>query len=276
MKIKRHKMYWAPEGGEGGGAALMDQMGPLNDEAGEEQQQETQEAETETETKVDVTPAFDPNEFAKTFGASFAETTAKTAATQQQQQRAPTPEEAKKLLNVWEPDEEFLKEFNNMETQKGAMTKLRDYLIKQADTIAQVRIAEVQRALVSQFQPMVQAAQRAEAEAVRTSFTSSYKELAAPALQPLMSAVVKQLQDEGVTFKSQREGFTEVAKRMAAVIQVHNPSFKLSAAGTPAAKKSSDIPVTTPGAGGGGGTGGKGGGGVKRSALLDALGPLGT
>lgn len=275
MKIKRHKMYFAPEGGEGG-ASLMDQMGPLGDEASPEPTPAPEPVEGEVPLVEEVkTLAFDPNEFAKTFGASFAETTAKHTKVEQET-RKPTAEEAKKLLQVWEPDDDFVKEFNNMETQKTALAKLRDYVTRQADTISQVRLNELKRELVAQFQPMVQAAHAAQADAVRTSFTSSYKELAAPALQPLMAAVVQQLQQEGVTFKSQKEGFTEVAKRMEKVIQVHNPSFKLSAGTSVPTKQSSGIPVTSPGAGGGGGTGGKGGNGSKKSALMDALGPLGS
>lgn len=273
MKIKRNQMFWAPDGDEGG-AGLMEQMGPLHDEASAAGE-ETPPTETPTETKTDPepkTPSFDPNAFAKTFGESFAATVAKQPPKEEKRQLS--PEEAKKALNVWDPDDEFIKEFNNMETQKGAMTKLRDFLIKQADTITQVRLAELQRGIEERFMPMVQAAQRVEAEATQRAFSSSYGELAKPELQPLMTAVVQQLVGEGVTFKSQAEGFREVAKRMEKVIQVHNPSFKLSSGTTPA-KKSSEIPVTTPGAGGGGG-GGKSGGGPKKSALLEALGPLGT
>jgi hypothetical protein len=64
-----------------------------------------------------------------------------------QPQQAPprqiTPEEARKLLNVWEPSNEWLAKYDNLETRTSALAELRDGLIRQADTIAQYRMREM-------------------------------------------------------------------------------------------------------------------------------------
>ena len=109
---------------------------------------EEPETTTETPTQADVSPTpaptpaggFDAKELAKQFGEQL------KGILPAQQAAAPrpelTPEQAKKLLNVWEPDDNFLQEFSNLETQKVAFAKMRDGMTKQMLTIVQSLMGE--------------------------------------------------------------------------------------------------------------------------------------
>ena len=57
-----------------------------------------------------------------------------------------TVQEAKRLLNVWEPTPEWLAKYDNIETRDQAIAEQRDGLIRQADTIMRYRMNEMQQA----------------------------------------------------------------------------------------------------------------------------------
>jgi hypothetical protein len=217
---------------------------------------------------------FDAAKFAEQFGSSFAQNFSKVQADTQPKQQI-SPEEARKLLNVWEPDDAFLQEFGNMETQKGAMIKLRDGLLKQFDTLNQYRQREMRAELEKQYAPLKEYVQRAEQQAMEQDMYKAHPGLDADQLGPIRNAVIVQLQNEGKTFESKKALFAEIASRTESVVKQFNPAFTLAGAQASAPTKKTTattagaIPVTTPGGGGGGGTGGKGApsGGSKPKAL---------
>lgn len=176
-----------------------------------------------------------------------------------------TPEEAKKLLKVWEPDEEWYKEFANLDTQKGAVSKMRDALIAQADTLAQGRLHETRTALEEQLKPIIEYVQRQQDREAEQEFGKLYPQLAAKEFKPLIYAVANELKSKETKFESQEDLFKALANGVESVIKQTNPEFKLTAGSTPVTttkpkgQNANAIPTVTPGSGGGGGD--KGGSG---------------
>lgn len=176
-------------------------------------------------------------------------------------------EEAKRLLNVWEPTAEWLAKYDNLETRNQAIAEQRDGLIRQADTIMQYRMGEMQRAMEARYAPVVQFMQMQEARSGEQRFAQTFPELAHDGLRPLLFSVAQSMLAQGVRFNSERELFTAIAKGVEAVIKVSNPQFSLGSNGNgggavPQSKRTGPvagaIPVTSPGSGGGGGQKGAG------------------
>lgn len=181
-----------------------------------------------------------------------------------------TPEEARKLLNVWEPDDKWYQDFDNLDTRKSAVGAMRDGMFKQFDTIMQARIKEAVEQLGGRLAPIETHYNRAESDAMRGRFSKAYPELADEALVPVIQAVGQQLQASGKTFKDEKEMFDAVATGVAATVQKFNPGFKLG--GTPKTKPGSGRSISTTSSGGGGGGAGNGGsdssGGKPRAVAL--------
>lgn len=217
-------------------------------------------------------PGFDPTAFAKTFGESVAQSLKGTVGAP----AAPPPmtkEEAARLLNVWEPDDMWYKEYDNLETRKDAVNKMRDGLIRQADTIAQLRMQEELTKLREEYAPKMSLIEEHTNRQREERFHGTFPQLKNPGLQPLINAVTENLVKEGKTFTTESEMFKAVANGVAAVIKVTNPDFNLeeTAGASPAnnGRTNNSIPVTTPGAGGGtGGTVGAGKGPVKKGLSI--------
>lgn len=187
-----------------------------------------------------------------------------------------TPEDAKKLLKIWEPDDNFLKDFDNLETKKAAITRMRDGLIGQADTISQHRMREALAPVLEQLQPVIKFMQDYQSEQLTNRFTGRYEQLGSQEIRPLINAVAEDLASKGKKFDTEEELFDALAKGVEKVIQVSNKDFKLSAAGSnPATNKGRNnnaIPAMTPGSGGGTGSAPKGDEKVKRG--LAVFGPV--
>ena len=174
-----------------------------------------------------------------------------------------TAEEAKRLLNVWEPSKEWLAKYDNLESREQALAELRDGLIRQSDTITQYRLREMMGQMQAVYGPVVQHMQAEQARAGEGRFKEAYPELAVDGVRPLLFAVSQNLLAQGVPFRSEQELFAAIAGGVEAVIKVSNPEFKLNGGGggtsAPVKRKSGPpvaaggIPVTTPGSGGGGG-----------------------
>ena len=196
-------------------------------------------------------PGFDPSAFAKEFGASVAESL-KTVTKPEPQM---TKEEAAKLLNVWNPDDAWYASYDNLDTRKDAIASMRDGLIRQADTIAQLRMQEEFAKLREEYAPKMSLIEEQTNRQREERFHGTYPQLKNPGLQPLISAVTENLVKEGKTFTSESEMFKAVANGVAAVIKVTNPEFNIeeTAGSIPAntGRNNNQIPVTTPGAGGG-------------------------
>ena len=178
-------------------------------------------------------------------------------------QREMTAEEAKRLLNVWEPSKEWLAKYDNLESREQALAELRDGLIRQSDTITQYRLREMMGQMQQAYGPVVQYMQQMEAKSGEARFKEAYPELGVDGVRPLLFAVSQNLLAQGVPFRNEAELFAAIAGGVEAVIKVSNPEFKLNGgnggvapnvrrkSGPPVA--AGGIPVTTPGSGGGGG-----------------------
>lgn len=208
-------------------------------------------------------PAFDPAKFAQEFGATLGATLKPVI--EQGRQAAPpmTPEEARRLLNVWEPDDAWYAKYDNLDSRKDAVAMMRDALIKQADTLAQYRMQEMIDNLKREVMPHLQSVAEMSNRQREERFHATYPQLSHPELQPLVSAVSQDLVARGQRFRTEGEVFAALAKGVEAVIKVNNPEFKLEATpnGAPSSTEGRggrQIPVTTPG--GGGGTGRREGG----------------
>jgi hypothetical protein len=217
------------------------------------------ETETETEETEETTPvtppSFDPEALAKSVGASVAE-----VLRQQKGAEAEKPitlEEAKKMLKIWEPDDSFITEFGNLETQKQAFTKLRDGLTQQFFAILEHYVKDRDSQIETRYNPVLQFMENYQAEQRESRFNKDYPQLAAPTLTPIRDAVITALlKDEGFRGKKESDQFKAIAAGVEAVIKQSNPAFKLNPVKTGQTKGNANgIPVTTPGAGGGGGQG---------------------
>jgi hypothetical protein len=239
-------------GGESQGASVFE-----GGSGGGEAQQREAPAPSRGEARVDA------RELAQEFGNVIGQHFQHSQAPQQPQM---TVEEAKRLLNVWEPSQEWLAKYDNLESRIPALVDMRDGFIRQADTIAQYRMNELLGRMQQTYGPVVQYMQTQEARAGEYRFKDSYPELAHDNLRPLLFAVSQNLLAQGIPFRSERELFSAIANGVEAVIKVNNPEFRLGSGngsqgplrqqGQQPAQGS--IPVTTPGSGGGGGRGGTG------------------
>ena len=183
------------------------------------------------------------------------------AASVKPEEKPLTPEDAKKLLNVMEIDDKFLEEFDNLDTRKAKLEAFRDGVIRQADTITQLRLNEFQKVIESRYAPVEQFVSTKEAEAREARFNTQFPDLAKPELVPLRDTIINGLAAQGVLKgKNEKEIFGLIAQSAEAVIKQANPDFKLSPAGSspagskPASKTNPNaLRATTSGAGGGGG-----------------------
>jgi hypothetical protein len=267
MNKTKYKMMFFQEdagGGVGGGEGGGDSLGgsvftpPAKVTTGDKPlpiDKKIDEHDPQREVPAQIEPkpeGFDASKFAQEFGKSVAESLKPVA----QQPAAPTltKEEAARILNIWEPDEAWFRDYDNLETRGTAIQSMRDGLIRQADTIAQLRMQEALQELRDEYAPKLSIIEEHTNAQREERFHGTFPQLRNPGLQPLITAVTEDLVKQGKTFTSESEMFKAVADGVTAVIKVTNPEFKLETAGsTPAneGRNNNQIPVTTPGAGGG-------------------------
>lgn len=204
--------------------------------------------------------SIDPKAF-EAFGKSFGETFAKTQQ-QTQQQAPPTPEqiaEARKALHFFDIDDNFIKEFGDLGTQKRAMEKFRDGLTKHILTVFNHLRAndrtEYEKTLSEKFTPLESMlSERANSER-QTRFNSRYPQFSAPELAPSVEAVIGHLAGrKAFEGKSEAESFKLVAEALAAQAKTFNPHFVLEDAEANGASHSSNrrgnsIPAVSGGSG---------------------------
>ena len=220
-------------------------------------QNEPERAEGAPPEETPPASGFDASKFAKEFGATLSETL-KPVIERTQPEEKMTPEEARKILNVWEPDDNWYKMYDNLETRADAMNQMRDGLIRQADTLNQLRTREMIDALRQEIMPGLETVSKTANQQREERFKTTYPQLSHDAMQPLIRSIAQDMVDKGKTFTSEAELFKALASGVEAVIKVNNPEFKLTAAENGSRQETTgrggrQLPVTTPG--GGGGTG---------------------
>lgn len=203
-------------------------------------------------------PAFDVDALAEKLGGVITKSLPKAPEKQM------SKEEAAKLLNVWDPDDTFFTEFNNMETQKQAFLKMRDGMIRQMATIAQAISYQNRQELEQQYSPLQEYYQQQQVEARKGRFEKAYPQLADETMQPVVQSVISALQAKGTEFKDEKSAFTAIAKGVEAVVKRINPDFTLETNGPASSGKTpgnaNALRPQTSGAGAGGGGGGSGSG----------------
>lgn len=257
MKTWKIFNFEEPDDNGGGGgerASALDLLGGVT-EAGQTDDTQTDDAQTDDVPDAPVSPKpFDPNEFAKQFGESFARS---LPAAKKDEAPPLTPEEAKKLLRVWEPDDDFLAKFDNLETRREMLLKLRDGFVGQGDAIAQYRLQEAIQGIHQQYAPVLSYVQQQMVERQEQEFYTEYPVLKNEKLKPLIMAVAKDMQARGEVSADSKENFKRLAAGVESVIKVSNPDFTLktpaSSTSSPTRNSAGRIPSTTSGSGGGGG-----------------------
>ena len=265
-------LFFAPDtGGDGGGSIIDSLPGPESSEVTPTPDEGREPLEPAAKTDT----SFDPKTFAQEFGRTIGETLSKQNAPKTEEKKY-TPEELKKVLNVWEPTKEWQARYDNLETREAAFMEMRDGLMRQNDTVTQLRLSQQKDQFTQQLAPMQAFIKQQEAIAIQNRFEASYPQLKGPENSDLIAYAAHTLQKEGKTFSTEKEAHAAVAQRVVALRQSQDPNFKLSTgAPAPAKKSAGGIPVTSPGAGGGG----SGGGGTEptgKSRALSILGPVGA
>lgn len=205
-------------------------------------------------TTTPPAPAFDAKAVASELGAVIKDALKPVEGERQKL----TPEEARKLLKVWEPDDDFIKRFGNIETQKAAIIEMRDAMLVQFDTLGQMRLNELGQSLEGKFKPAFEYVTKAEQRERDQDFGKAYPQLADEKLKPIVTAVANQLKAAGTKYENEKAHFDAVASGVEAVLKISNPDFKLtvSAGSTPADKTTSRpanaLVPSTQGSGGGG------------------------
>jgi hypothetical protein len=192
-------------------------------------------------------PSFDPRAIAQELGNVLTE-----HQKQNESQRPKTPEEIvalKKELRIWDPTDEWLTKFDNMDTRKAAITEMRDGLFGQAFEAARRYYAEREEAILSRMSPLEQHYQKAANEQIMSGIYQGAPEL--KQYQPVVDRVIAHLQISGQRFNSVADLTTAIRKGVEEVVAIGTPGFKLSPEQT--TNKPGSIPATSSGSGGGGG-----------------------
>lgn len=242
---------------------------------GEGDAERSEARETDSPEIKSQSAAFDPKEFAKEFSSAFTnEFVSKTQ--KEPEQKQISPEEAKKLLNVWEPDDNYFQRFGNMDTQKAAFLEMRDGLIKQMDTIMQARQYQMDQQWKQQFEPVQQMLTQRQHQEQIDKFEKAYPSLAKPSLSDVRTTIGQRLQASGAfKDKTEPEAFKILAEAMASVAKEFDPNFSLETSASNNSKTSRNGNSITPSSlgsqGGGSGGGGNSDSGFKQPKAVSFL-----
>lgn len=233
---------------DGGISAAVDLLDPIDESGGDG----GGDPEPELASAPSATPAF--NFDYDKLAASVASAVQPRAAEKQI-----TAEEAAKLLNFWEPGDDWFQQFDNLDTRRAAVVSMRDGLARQFVTIMQHMLQDHGQTIRGEFDPVRSFVLQQQGEQRAARFNTSYPQLANEAMSPIIDAVIGALvKDPAFKQKPEAEQFKAIAAGVEAVIKSQNPAFVLNKpAGNGAKKPGHAIPVTSPGGGGGGAGGGK-------------------
>lgn len=147
-------------------------------------------------------------------------------------QRQFTPEETAAHFQVWNPDENFVKDFKAINDpdatpvqQLSAFHKMRDGIMQQAFRASQLLVEQQLGAFRQEMAPAVSYAQQVQATQVMEKFEKKY-----PALKgqnELVDSITSRLSSQGFKPKSQDEAFDKVAEVAEKILKGVNPEFTL-------------------------------------------------
>lgn len=254
--LKLFPIFFEPDDAGGGGGGEAPESATADPWSGAEPEPQAQPTPSVAPAPVTI----DPKAF-EAFGKSFGETFAKHQ--QQTQQTAPpTPEqlaEARKALKFFEIDDNFVKEFGNIETQKASLERFRDGITQHIITVINHLRGNDQAAWKSQFDERftpLQAMLEERANNERSErFAGRFPQFAAKEQAPYVNLAIQHLaQQRAFEGKSEAESFKLVADFLATQAKAHNPNFVLEDAGVAGgspqpSRNGNSLPVTSPGSG---------------------------
>lgn len=287
MKIKKQWFLEEDAGGSSGGGVSLTQM-PVTHEGGESSEESTtteSEEDSTTSTESNTAPGLvNASELAREFAGALGKLPQFSVPAQHAPEPAKplTPEERAQLmkdLGYPEIDDQFLTNFDDLDTRKATFTTFRDGVIKAAVSIARQMIEHERGQFDQRLQPLQSMIQEREQTERFSRFTTKYEQLKNPALRDLIVTVSERL-NKADAFKGKDESaaFDLIAKNVEQVIAAGSPGFKLTPASAgqtkpSAGRRSGGIATTTNGSGGGGGNGGDSGEGQKGATRLGMLFP---
>lgn len=255
-----------------------DGLGDLGDQGGggEGNEPTGNEPASGSSTASAPTISFTPDDLASAIAKAFPQV---QGGGQPQQTKQLTPEELRKQLKYWEPDDNWFKDFGDLDKQKDAVLGMRDGIFAHAFEVAKAMIQQEMGPLKQQlggFQSWQQEQQNAK---LVEGFNTSFKQLATPELAQLREMVTAHLVQQGATFKTTGEMYKAIADNMSAVIKQHKPDFVLdtsSGGSTPPKANPNAIKPAPKRGGGGGGSNGGGGEGDRsgRPLAVSLLPPI--
>lgn len=164
--------------------------------------------------------------------ATVAATMQQQLANQPQPQRQLTPEEIRQHYQVWDPDESFLNDFNNVvnsdatpDQKLKAFHTLRDGIMQQSFRASQLLVEQQLNAFRTEMAPALTYAEQQQAQTLVKKFETKY-----PALKgqgELVDSITSRLAAQGFKPKSQDEAFDKVAEVAEKILKGVNPEFTL-------------------------------------------------
>lgn len=265
--IKR-KFMWFLEGDKDGGgdggddSSVADILGEPSDTNDDGDPNDDgsggDDANGEPKPKAGAPATVDIEALTKSFGDVIGQHFQKVSAQNEPKPPALTADEAKKMLQLFEPDETFLKEFGDLATQGKALVKFRDGILRTAYIMAEMQRQQMEQTMEGRFTPIQSMLEAQSKQALVKQFDDSYPQLANPALRPLLDSVATSLGTAKKLGNDPQKNFQLIAEAAEAVIKATSPEFKLEPKGSATKKpatqtRSGGIPVVTQGGGGGGG-----------------------
>lgn len=189
---------------------------------------------------------------------------------QQQPPQQQSPEEIQRALNVYSLSEQDYDSVFNVDSKEESIKALNDVLqkvVRQAVTMSHVLLQDQQQQILQQVQPYMQFADTQRQVMLESSFYQQHPDLQAS--KPVVDAVLKQFQSQGVKFSDEKQLFDAVAQNTKAYLsqlvqlgQTAAPTLQgqqqTQNGGTPQGAKPSMAALPRGGQGGAGASGGSG------------------
>ena len=190
-------------------------------ELAEPKSPEPQEVPKESATKDDV---------AQIVSEAFSRIPQSTQAQQQQPQMS--QEDIEKALKIAKFDDQFATQLQeslladefNAGNVIGVLDQLRDRLMDQATTYADLRVQQQFQEMQKQMAPMLQSFQQQQEAAVRDRFFEANKDL--KPFEQLMPLAAQQIAGNGKVYANEAEEFKAIAEAATKLIQQVRPEFK--------------------------------------------------
>jgi hypothetical protein len=214
----------------------------------ENEETEVEETEVETEVEEEEPKQSKPSEIGAEIAKAIREAMPQVSAAEKPSEKPQlSQEEIEQHLAVWKPDAAFLQEFQEAlldetktpEERLKAVIKMRDGLIKQSQTYAQLVGLQVMQQLEQKFGPVLSEVTTRQREQTQKAFFSKY-----PDLKPYAKVVPVVAKELGARLQGQNvaDPGKVLAEAVAEHIKAINPNFELKVAPTRRATPAKTLP----------------------------------